>query len=170
MGSDDARRPDPGGLPPPSPEPILALCCAGWSCCGWLSSPSCGLSNWEPIRSVADSGQDPWWRRAVMKVREWSEIIAGPRWKTFIRRFNRGGGIRRAQFQYDPLSYALNFDEGTEDLDSESGHSYRNFSARFAGPTSAKCSMDLGGRDAPSVVGDGNAFSGHLIPGFSSNA
>ncbi|KAF8100061.1 hypothetical protein N665_0231s0001 [Sinapis alba] len=30
-----------------------------------------------------------WWIRAILKIREWSEIVAGPRWKTFIRRFNR---------------------------------------------------------------------------------
>ena len=58
-----------------------------------------------------------------MKVREWSEIVAGPRWKTLIRRFNRDNR-RHGKFQYDPLSYALNFDE--ED------RACSNFSARFA--------------------------------------
>lgn len=53
-----------------------------------------------------------------MKVREWSELVAGPRWKTFIRRFRRGptrhgsgGGVGR-KLNYDALNYALNFDEG----------------------------------------------------------
>ncbi|RWW26831.1 hypothetical protein BHE74_00016822 [Ensete ventricosum] len=45
-----------------------------------------------------------------MKVQEWWEMVAGPLWKTVIRRFNcdrhhHGGG-------YDLLSYALNFDGG----------------------------------------------------------
>ncbi|RCV20975.1 hypothetical protein SETIT_4G101600v2 [Setaria italica] len=38
---------------------------------------------------AASSGRRRWWRRgvdALMKVREWSELVAGPRWKTFIRR------------------------------------------------------------------------------------
>ncbi|CAN6877285.1 unnamed protein product [Brassica oleracea] len=30
-----------------------------------------------------------WWILAILKIRYWSEIVAGPRWKTFIRRFNR---------------------------------------------------------------------------------
>ncbi|KAH7684102.1 hypothetical protein IHE45_05G224700 [Dioscorea alata] len=169
MGSDAARRPNLGDHSPPLPEPVLDPCFPGWCCCGWFSSRSCRLSDWEPIRSAVDHGMDPWWKRAILRVREWSEIVAGPRWKTFIRRFNRGGGIRRARFQYDPLSYALNFDEGTEDFDGDGCHSYRNFSARFAVPVSAKCSMDLGGRNAPLVVGDSGDLSGQLIPGFSQN-
>ncbi|EPS69831.1 hypothetical protein M569_04939, partial [Genlisea aurea] len=54
---------------------------------------------------------------ALKKVREWSELVAGPKWKTFIRRFNHIASGGRAKpppprFQYDPLSYALNFDDG----------------------------------------------------------
>jgi hypothetical protein len=95
---------------------------------------------------------------ALMKVREWSELVAGPRWKTFIRRFRRssprhgaGGG---GKLNYDPLSYALNFDEG-HGSGSPEGGDYAgyppDFSARFVAPPpgSAKSSMDLGGRDAP---------------------
>lgn len=73
-----------------------------------------------------------------MKIREWSEIVAGPRWKTFIRRFNRNktgaGGYRHAgKYQYDPLSYALNFDEGHNgDLEDESPDEFPKFSDRYA--------------------------------------
>jgi hypothetical protein len=101
-----------------------------------------------------------WWRRgvdALMKVREWSELVAGPRWKTFIRRFRRGHHHRHgggAKLNYDALDYALNFDEGhgacsPEDGGGGPGGDYPDFSARFAAPPgSAKTSLDLGSRDA----------------------
>ncbi|KAL1566212.1 hypothetical protein AAHA92_01845 [Salvia divinorum] len=108
------------------------------------------------------SGETTWWQRmrsrgvgAVMKIREWSELVAGPRWKTFIRRFNRNrsGGGKHANFQYDPLSYAMNFDEGpigdlAKEGDDADGYYYasRNFSSRYA-----KGSMDMG-KDGPTFV------------------
>ncbi|KAG0513604.1 hypothetical protein BDA96_10G116400 [Sorghum bicolor] len=124
--------------------------------------------------SGAASGRRRWWRRgvdALMKVREWSELVAGPRWKTFIRRFrfrrgisprhagaNNGGG-GGGKLNYDPLSYALNFDEGHgggshgEGGDDDYQAYYRDFSTRFVAlappPASVRSSMDLGGRDAP---------------------
>uniref|UniRef100_K3Y2R7 Uncharacterized protein n=1 Tax=Setaria italica TaxID=4555 RepID=K3Y2R7_SETIT len=102
---------------------------------------------------AASSGRRRWWRRgvdALMKVREWSELVAGPRWKTFIRRVPpqqpapRGRGRRWRR-------YALNFDEGHAG-GSPGGGDYAgyppDFSARFVAPPpgSAKSSMDLGGR------------------------
>ncbi|KAF5946458.1 hypothetical protein HYC85_016686 [Camellia sinensis] len=90
-----------------------------------------------------------------MKVREWSEIVAGPRWKTFIRRFNRNksGGSKHANFQYDPLSYALNFDDGSAQIaDLEDEYGFPNFSSRYAAiPMTAKSSMDFG-KDAPAFT------------------
>lgn len=111
-------------------------------------SSAVGLSWWERV----GSSDDKWYSggfRALKKLREWSEIVAGPRWKTFIRRFNRsksgsgiggGGGVgncnRHGKFQYDPLSYALNFDEGpgqNGNLDEDDDyHLFRNFSTRYA--------------------------------------
>ncbi|KAK1297687.1 hypothetical protein QJS10_CPB15g01830 [Acorus calamus] len=146
-------------------------------CCSWFiprfGSPAADRGRspwWERIRVAAAvdggdavGGGGRWWSRAFLRVREWSEIVAGPRWKTFIRRFNRnprsgggggaGGGGRQGRFGYDPLSYALNFDGG--DLSEEDiGGGFRDFSSRFAvAPASAKSSMDLGGRDAPPLFG-----------------
>ncbi|XP_047965255.1 uncharacterized protein LOC125209716 [Salvia hispanica] len=116
-------------------------------------------------RSDESSGATTWWQRmrsrgagAVMKIREWSELVAGPKWKTFIRRFNRNrSGGKHANFQYDPLSYAMNFDEGPggqigdfakEGQDDADGYYYasRNFSSRYA-----KGSMDMG-KDGPTFV------------------
>ncbi|KAJ8559871.1 hypothetical protein K7X08_003929 [Anisodus acutangulus] len=106
-----------------------------------------------------------WWHRkrtgsvwakginALKKLREWSEIVAGPRWKTFIRRFNRNKSRRNGKFQYDPLSYSLNFDEGRgNNGEDEEELVLRNFSTRYASiPASGKVSMDLG-KDGPSFV------------------
>ncbi|KAK9684686.1 hypothetical protein RND81_10G225600 [Saponaria officinalis] len=129
----------------PGPKPHLTL---GGPNSGSTSSSA---SFWDKIR-VGES-DNRWWARpitAFKKIREWSEIVAGPKWKTFIRRFNRNGGRHRhghvsaGKFQYDPLSYALNFDEGQ----GQNGHfeeecyveNYPDFSSRF----SARPSVELG--------------------------
>ncbi|EXC16035.1 hypothetical protein L484_002119 [Morus notabilis] len=100
------------------------------------SSAAVGLAWWERIQTAQG---DHWWNRGIRafkKLREWSEIVAGPKWKTFIRRFNRNrsGGNRHGKFQYDPLSYSLNFDEGlvhngNSEEDDYAG--FRDFSTRY---------------------------------------
>ncbi|GAB2286670.1 hypothetical protein Dimus_021066 [Dionaea muscipula] len=138
----------------------------GYSCFWFRSSTSAGhgssSSFWEDISGgmVAGSGgggggggEDRWWVRGWKKVREWSEIVAGPRWKTFIRRFGKnrggGGGGRHGKFGYDPLSYAMNFDEGQHDDYWDDDLVFRDFSSRYAAiPASAKSSVDWG-RDGP---------------------
>ncbi|MQL85866.1 hypothetical protein Taro_018389 [Colocasia esculenta] len=194
----DAHRGHGGGAEPPEEPASAALdeadhmfaqrgCCCFWVPYFGSASPSRAVTrrgggSWERIGGAAapsaapelsPSPGRPWWRRAMMKVREWSEIVAGPRWKTFIRRFKRRqhrphhhrrtssgvslfggggtGGPRLGQFHYDPLSYARNFDEGSHGQggDADGDFVYRNFSARYVlPPSSAKSSMDLGGRDA----------------------
>ncbi|KAK7330464.1 hypothetical protein VNO77_24658 [Canavalia gladiata] len=116
---------------------------------------------WERVRSTSWSQSQPaptgdrWWSRglrALKKLREWSEIVAGPRWKTFIRRFNRNRNSKRiAKFQYDPLSYALNFDEGQNgDLYDEA--SLRNFSTRYAAVSARSLSPKAGDNDVAVLV------------------
>jgi len=112
-----------------------------WNCCFFFP---CFRSFGGDSSSVAGSS-GKWWKKVlapVTKVREWSELVAGPRWKTFIRRFNHQSQRSRVQrFNYDPLSYALNFDDGIhEDDDDDPDRSnanlppalHRGFSARFA--------------------------------------
>lgn len=123
-------------------------CCFWIPCFGSKPGPSPSSVWWERIRAVDynyKANDAPWWTRGWKRLREWSEITAGPKWKTFIRTFRKnhqrfvicvrggcaGGAQHRQQpkFYYDPLSYSLNFDEGAatdEDLAS------RDFSSRFA--------------------------------------
>ncbi|GFQ06776.1 hypothetical protein PHJA_002821600 [Phtheirospermum japonicum] len=79
--------------------------------------------DWERISTEQESLNRSLWDKeigALKKVREWSEVVAGPKWKTFIRRFSRTGGrARPGKFGYDPLSYALNFDDGLTGQHSE---------------------------------------------------
>ncbi|CAH8350202.1 unnamed protein product [Eruca vesicaria subsp. sativa] len=99
------------------------------------SSRQHSSSSWGRIRTVDDN--PPWWKRAALKIREWSEIVAGPRWKTFIRRFNRDPRRGRdwdagEKFQYDPLSYSLNFDDDDEEDEYVGLGGFRSFSTRYA--------------------------------------
>lgn len=132
-------------------------CSFCFTCCFGSRHPTVGFAWWERVRATSSSPHSQpttgspaarWWSRgatALLKVREWSELAAGPRWKTFIRRFNRSrsGGSRHvavARYQYDPLSYSLNFDEGQNgDFDDESyNNGLRNFSTRYAASVPSK--------------------------------
>ncbi|XP_043725461.1 uncharacterized protein LOC122672018 [Telopea speciosissima] len=134
-------------------------------CCSWLPCfGSDDKSNSDGGGAAALCWSKGW--NVLLKIREWSEIVAVPRWKKFIRRFKKnndekggdgggcGGGVglnNKGKFQYDPLSYALNFDEGPAQSDYPDKDSlYRDFSSRYASiPISVKSSMDFGS-DAPS--------------------
>lgn len=78
-----------------------------------------------------------WLLKELKKVKALPEILVGLKWwKTcFVRRLKIYSGWnkkkRRMQFQYDPQSYALNFDDGKE---KEGNGVYLDFSARYACP------------------------------------
>lgn len=119
------------------------------------SSSAAGVAWWQRVQS-----HDRWWAPAVaafQRVREWSEIVAGPKWKTFIRRFNRNRSgnshNHHGKFQYDPLSYSLNFEEDSNfDNDDEFTGFRRDFSSRYASSklastAAAVAAVDSRGKD-----------------------
>ncbi|KAL8038677.1 hypothetical protein ABFX02_11G123400 [Erythranthe guttata] len=114
-------------------------CCSFWN---FPCNPSRNSDSWERISTSESeqqesSGGGGWWGEGVKtlkKVREWSEIVAGPKWKTFIRRFNKTAARpKQGKFQYDPMSYALNFDDGPgQNGQIEDDRIFRAFSSRYA--------------------------------------
>jgi|UniRef100_A0A2N9FWW3 hypothetical protein len=77
--------------------------------------------------------RETWWVEKLNKVKEVTEVLAGPKWKTFIRKIS-GFGINKKQkkrFQYDSQSYALNFDTG---FDREEDGLVLDFTSRYAAP------------------------------------
>ncbi|XP_076913372.1 uncharacterized protein LOC143571971 [Bidens hawaiensis] len=107
------------------------------------------LTHKPPSSSPDHNSHKSLWSRGLQtlkRIREWSEIVAGPRWKTFIRRFKSSTFNRQnSKFQYDPLAYALNFDEGaleSGDSEMENDLLVRNFSSRYAAPIGPKTTSD----------------------------
>ncbi|KAF3964216.1 hypothetical protein CMV_011464 [Castanea mollissima] len=62
-----------------------------------------------------------------------TEVLAGLKWNTFMRKFSRFGINKnkkeKNRFQYDPRSYALNFDGG---FDNDEDALVTSFTSRFA--------------------------------------
>lgn len=85
-------------------------------------------------RQRGEQSTETWWKSKVKKLKQVSEKVAGPKWKNFIRKMSgycnnyRKKAQKKNRFQYDPHSYALNFDNGN--ADKELGDEY--FSSRFA--------------------------------------
>ncbi|KAE8720862.1 Detected protein of confused Function [Hibiscus syriacus] len=120
-------------------------------------TPSVGIAFWQRISSTSSqfqSGTGLLTRSvsAFQKAREWSEIVAAPRWKTFIRRFNRnksGSSGRHGRFRYDPLSYALNFDKGQIGDSEDANYGYggfRAFSVRYASVSPGSVGLPVSNR------------------------
>ncbi|CAI9765778.1 unnamed protein product [Fraxinus pennsylvanica] len=74
-----------------------------------------------------------WLVKKLKKLKEFSEVVAGPKWKNFIRKIGKLCKPKKSktQFQYSPESYALNFN-GDDDDDEEDCHLVHSFSTRFA--------------------------------------
>lgn len=80
--------------------------------------------------------EESWMVRKLKKLKDVSEMVGGPRWKNFIRKmggFFKRKKQRKNRFQYDPESYALNFDDGFDGEDDDH-HPPIAFSTRFSIP------------------------------------
>ena len=78
-------------------------------------------------------GGETWVMEKLRKAKEVSEVIAGPKWKTFIRKISGyGKKQQKNRFQYDEHSYALNFNSGAQSEDED--NIPPSFSARFSAP------------------------------------
>ncbi|KAI3701554.1 hypothetical protein L6452_26730 [Arctium lappa] len=78
--------------------------------------------------------KDSWLMIRFKRLKELSELVAGPKWKNFIRKFSKKPKKGNSQFQYDPESYALNFNDdcGGGGGDGDDDFLSRSFSTRFA--------------------------------------
>ncbi|KAI4344232.1 hypothetical protein L6164_011482 [Bauhinia variegata] len=108
--------------------------------CGCGCFRICGLKWWRSndgdegnrLLQNGERGKEGWVIEQLKKAKEFSEVIAGPKWKTFIRKISGYGKNRQKnRFQYDERSYALNFNSGTQSEDEDMPPS---FSARFSAP------------------------------------
>ncbi|PIN08644.1 hypothetical protein CDL12_18772 [Handroanthus impetiginosus] len=82
------------------------------------------------------SHKESWIVVKLKKLKEVSELAAGPKWKNLIRKigkFRNPGKYNKqtTQFQYSPGSYALNFAGDDEDPE-EDDTLLHSFSSRFA--------------------------------------
>ncbi|KAI4320661.1 hypothetical protein MLD38_034116 [Melastoma candidum] len=72
-------------------------------CCFWtpfLSSSSplpSSSSLWERIQATDRLPEGPWWIRGWKRFCEWSEVVAGLRWKNFIRRLSKNRMMRKGR-------------------------------------------------------------------------
>ncbi|WOH06011.1 hypothetical protein DCAR_0625434 [Daucus carota subsp. sativus] len=66
--------------------------------------------------------EESWLITKSKEVKEFTEVVAGPKWKNFIRKLSKySKKTRMAECrQYDPQSYALNFDDGLDDIQQDS--------------------------------------------------
>ncbi|KAG2668478.1 hypothetical protein I3843_15G157200 [Carya illinoinensis] len=113
---------------------------SGGCCCLGLMGFRWGQSNERESKHLlqVNKGErkETWWMKQLIKVKQGTEFVAGPKWKTFLRKISAFGNHKNKKkhgngFQYDPQAYALNFDNGFDDGDQEDGF-VLDFRSRFA--------------------------------------
>ncbi|KAI6682369.1 hypothetical protein NL676_036250 [Syzygium grande] len=106
----------------------------GCFCLKWWQ----GGSRAHPYMRRGGDGDESWVMSRLKKAREFTEVVAGPKWKNFIRkvggywRSDKKRNNNTSKFGYDAESYALNFDGGG-DRGEEDGLLMKGVPARFVG-------------------------------------
>lgn len=76
-----------------------------------------------------------WCASTKRAFKKFLQLLTVPKCRPLIRHFNSHHPSKKtSQFQYDPVSYALNFDGGSFNHRDEA--TFHSFSARFASPIS----------------------------------
>lgn len=125
---------------------------SSWCCCFGFPSFGGGKKINQESRSLLqeednnniDHGDylhtESWFVNQLKQLKEFSELVAGPRWKNFIRKIGRYSKPKKytktAQTMYSPNSYALNFDDTRLEDDEEDDYRF-SFSSRFSAPLSS---------------------------------
>ncbi|WOK99966.1 hypothetical protein Cni_G08678 [Canna indica] len=138
MGFDHRNASSPTSSPPRSRIQRLGSSICSYCCFGG-AAPGGDDKDERPASLVRSSAA--WIRQKALELPE-----IGSRCRNLAARIRRHRHARRAsvEFVYDPLSYALNFDEGLEDDAVGDGDDfrYRSFSSRLpASPPPAKASF-----------------------------
>ncbi|KAL2458003.1 hypothetical protein Adt_46113 [Abeliophyllum distichum] len=103
-------------------------------CGGWKQSRSQGESH--HLLQERGVHKETWLVTKLKKLKEYSELVAGPKWKNIVRKVGKFCNPKKkskntmTEFQYSPGSYILNFDCGGED--EEEDNLLHSFSSRFA--------------------------------------
>lgn len=114
---------------------------SGWSCCcfgfgGWKRSNHQESKHLLRENSGNEQYKESWLVDKLKEAKEFSEVVAGPKWKNFVRKMGKYFKPKKSSTQsmYTPDSYALNFDDGAEE---EEDDLFVNFSSRFSAPLSS---------------------------------
>ncbi|KAG2700253.1 hypothetical protein I3843_07G222000 [Carya illinoinensis] len=101
-------------------------------CFGWC--PDNNVTRTHLVLQQHGERRENWVANKPRQVRQFSEVLGGPKWKNFIRFFSLRAGINKKmgnQYRYDLQSYTLNFDDG---INKEEDCAYPDVMARYTAP------------------------------------
>lgn len=111
---------------------------SGYCCCfgigGWRKTNHESKYLLQETNNGHEQYKESWYVNKLKKLKEYSEVVAGPKWKNFVRKIGKYLKPKksRTQSMYSPQSYALNFDDAEEQEDDL----FASFSSRFSAPLS----------------------------------